>query len=90
MTRVLLQYLLPLLLPTVIYLVWWYLIGRATSAPGVPAPLREGPWFWLILAGVALMAAGLIVTAMMSGTDPTGTYVPPTWQGDTITPGRFK
>jgi multidrug efflux pump subunit AcrA (membrane-fusion protein) len=87
--RIFLQYVLPLVLPTAIYLAWWLLIGRTAKPDGrPPAVLREGPWFWLAIGGVALMAAGLAAAAMLGGGDPTGTYVPPRWEDGRVVPGR--
>lgn len=88
MTRVLLQYLLPLILPTAIYLLWVKVAGQARTAAGVSRLTREGPWLWLILAGVALMGAGLAVTALTGGAGPTGTYVAPHWEGGRVVPGH--
>lgn len=90
MTRILLQYLLPLLLPIAIYLVWAWFARRRQAAGGVPYRLQEGPWFWLILAGVALMAAGLVFMALVGGTDPGETYQAPRWEDGRIIPGRVQ
>ncbi len=90
MTRILLQYLLPLLLPAAIYLAWaWFSRGRQPA--GAPAAgLREGPWFWLILAGVALAAGGLVYTALIGGEAPGETYQAPRWEDGRIVPGRVE
>ncbi len=55
MTRILLQVVLPIAAPFVIY-VGWRLLTR--GRPGL-ANLNEGPWFWLIGAGLLLVIAGL-------------------------------
>ena len=59
MLRVLLTIVLPLLLPTALYLVWVTTLRR---------PQRNGgtlwtalPWVWLACAGVALLAIVLLV-----------------------------
>lgn len=92
MTRILLQYVLPLLLPTVVYLVWWWATSRRQTATGDgtrrPASLTQGPWFWLALAGVALMSAGLIHTALTTGEAPGGRYVAPHLEDGRVVPGR--
>jgi hypothetical protein len=92
MNRVLLQYLLPLLLPTVLYLLWWMLHGRKRlEARGdEPSLLVHGPWFWLALAGGALMGAGLIYTALTSGFDPNATYVAPRYEDGRVVPGQIQ
>ncbi len=56
MTRILLHFVLPLVLPLLIY-VGWRLVSR--GRPGL-ANLSEGPWFWLIGAGLVLTIAGLV------------------------------
>jgi hypothetical protein len=91
MSRVLLQYVLPLLLPTILWLIWWLVLGRKRStAEGVTTRLEHGPWFWLILGGFALLGLSLIYTAMTHGFDPQGTYIAPRWEGGRIVPGRVE
>jgi hypothetical protein len=91
MSRVLLQYVLPLLLPTIIWLLWWLMLGRhRAAADGVVTRLEHGPWFWLILGGLALLGLSLIYTAMTHGFDPQGKYVPPHWENGRVVPGRIE
>ena len=91
MSRILLQYLLPLVLPTLIWLIWYFAIGRnRPAADGSPSQLQHGPWFWLILAGLALLGGSLIYTALTHGFDPTGTYVAPRWENGRVVPGRVE
>ena len=91
MSRVLLQYVLPLLLPTIVWLVWWMTLGyRRSMAEGVAMRIEHGPWFWLILGGIALLGLSLIYTAATRGFDPRGTYVPPRWENGHIVPGRIE
>lgn len=91
MIRILIEYVLPLLLPSLLYVAWWNLYGRrAAAAGGTPALLREGPWFWLILAGLGLAAAALIAGALMGGSEPGGTYIPPRLEDGRVIPGRVE
>ncbi len=95
MSRVVLQYVLPLLLPTVLYLIWWGTIGRRkATANGGTAVLAQGPWFWLIVCGCVLLAGSLIYTALVVGvtTDVTseGHYVPPQLEDGRVVPGHFE
>ena len=91
MSRILLQYLLPLLLPAAIYFGWVWLAnrtgkGRADGSMG----LQEGPWFWLVTAGLALMVAGLVFTALTGQGQMEGTYEPPRLEGGRVVPGTVK
>ena len=88
MTRILLQYLLPLILPTLVYLLWVRIAGRARTVEGVNRLASEGPWLWLIVAGVVLMGAVLAASAWTGGSGPTGTYVAPRWEGGRVVPGH--
>lgn len=90
MIRVLLEELLPLLLPTLVYLLWWAFFGRQRrTVTGETKPWYDGPWFWLILAGVGLSGAMLFYTAMHTGGAPTGTFVAPRYQDGRVIPGHI-
>ena len=91
MSRVLLQFLLPLLLPAAVYFGWVWLARRTGKgqAGGVMG-LQEGLWFWLVAAGLALMVAGLVFTALMGQGQVEGTYEPPRFEGGRIVPGTVK
>ena len=91
MSRILLQYLLPLALPTIIWLIWYFAIGRnRAAAEGTVSPLEHGPWFWLILGGVGLLGLSLVYTALTHGFDPSGTYVAPHLENGRVVPGRIE
>jgi hypothetical protein len=95
MNRVLLQYVLPLLLPTLLYLLWWGTIGRRRTADAHGrVTLADGPWFWLILCGGLLLACSLVYTALVTGvaTEVTGKgrYVPPQLKEGRVVPGHFE
>jgi Family of unknown function (DUF6111) len=87
MPRVLLTIVLPLVLPTALYLVWVTTLGR---------PQRNGvtlwmtlPWMWLAGAGIALLAIVLFVVSVHFGGQQEGVYVPPRWQNGHIVPGHI-
>lgn len=86
MIRFLLQYLLPLLLPTLLWFGWMWLTQKGKE----PRALREGPWVWLIGSGIVLMGAALVATAFMTGSEPGGKYVPPYMEDGKIVPGRVE
>jgi hypothetical protein len=79
--RLLLQYLLPLLLPFLIYLAY-----VAATEGRTPAWLDETPWLALAGAGVALLAVSLVTWSVLTGS-PTGeTYVPPRFEDGRVVP----
>lgn len=90
MMRVLIEELLPLVLPTVLYLLWWLIIGRNRKTGGDKVKAwYDGPWFWLILAGVALSGAVLIYGALHTGGAPSGTFVAPRYEDGHVVPGHI-
>ncbi len=91
MGRFLLTYLLPLILPLAVYLLWTWIVGRKTRKPEDPPFWYEGPYFWLILAGFVLMVGVLGATAYFGkGGDPDSDYVPPRMEDGRIVPGHRK
>lgn len=90
MIRVLLEYLIPLLLPIAIYLVWTWITGKQRRTAEEPPRWYEGPWFWLLVAGFVLMVAVMAVTAVIEGSSPDRVYVPPHVEDGRIVPGHFK
>ena len=87
MLREILTLVVPLLLPTVLYLVWL----RATrwSEAGTAAAWGKFPWVWLAAIGVALTAVVLVVVTVGFGTAMPGIYVPPRYEGGNIVPGHI-
>jgi hypothetical protein len=88
MPRELLTLFLPLVLPTVLYLVWL----RATrwSQAGGTAMWRGLPWVWLGISGVALAALVLFVVTVHFGTTTPGSYVPPHVENGRVVPGHIE
>jgi Family of unknown function (DUF6111) len=84
--RVILTVIVPLLLPTVLYVLWASSVGRAELAG--TAPWRSLPWAWLVVAGVAL-AIVVLFTAVETGGRRDGRYVPPRLVNGRIVPGHF-
>ena len=94
MIRILLQYALPILLPFAVYFCWLHFARRKRTKNGedhsdLPQSLREGPWFWLIVSGFALMVTGLAFTAVMSGGKPGSIYETPRYEDGKVIPGRL-
>ena len=87
MARVFLTIVLPLLLPTVLYVLWLMASQRAPIA--APALWRELPWPWLVAAGVALASLLLYLVVIGAGGPSLGTYVPPRYIDGQVVPGHL-
>ena len=83
MGRILLQYLLPLLLPFLVYFAY-----IAIARGGTPRWLEGVPWPHLAGAGVLLMALSLISWSLLSGAPTDEVYLPPHVEDGEIVPGR--
>jgi hypothetical protein len=84
MMRFLLQYVLPLVLPLLLYLGFVRLTSGST-----PDWMNRTPWIPLLGAGVALLGISLIVWGALEGADPASTYVPPRFEDGRVVPGTF-
>lgn len=82
MARVFLTIIIPLALPTVLYLVWRLWLDRSVNF--------SAAWFWLLVAGLALASLTLIAVSLDLGGPRHGTYVPPHVSGDRIVPGHVE
>ena len=88
MIRILFTIVVPLLLPTLVYLLWLAAARRAVLA--APAPWRALPWPWLVGAGLALAAAMLYLIGTRLGGSAQGVYVPPQYIDGRIVPGHVE
>jgi len=88
MSRVLFEILLPLVLPTAVYLAWVRIAGWSQQAEGVRWATL--PWVWLAGAGALLLALMLIVVTVGFGDKEKGAYVPPHWENGRIIPGHVE
>jgi hypothetical protein len=84
MIRILLTIVLPLLLPTLLYLLWLAASRRAALA--APSPSRDMPWIWLAGAGIVLAALLLFFINIRVGSQ--GAYVPPKYIDGHVVPGH--
>lgn len=87
MIRIALTILLPLLLPTLVYVIWLATLARGQPA-GLPLPRQGPPWIWLAAGGVVLAAIALAVLNVGVGGSPEGTYVPPHAVDGHVIPGH--
>ena len=91
MTRILLNYLLPLALPTAIYLGWMFYLRHRSKARGDEVPeIKSASVFVSVLVGIILMFAGLAYLAVNSGAPPgEGSYEAPSLKDGKITEPKF-
>ena len=88
MLRKILFHDIPLLLPFLAYGLWMYVIKRKQATSG--GVWDDAPWTWLVIAGFVLMIASLFAVGLLSGDDPSGTYVPPHVVDGVIVPGQMQ
>jgi len=86
MLRVLLTIVLPLILPTALYLVWI----RTTQWANGGVRWRALPWLWLVGTGTLLLIVVLFVVNVHFGSPEPGLYVPPRWENGHIVPGHIE
>jgi hypothetical protein len=95
MIRLLIEFLLPLLAPTLVYSLWlsWEK-RRAESVPeGAQAPtMRDAPWIWLGALGIGLVLVVAIAMSMTRslGDVGAGDYVPPRNVDGRVVPGHLE
>lgn len=87
--RVFLLYVLPLVAPTALYLLWRYAAARlrADENRAPETAFAKLPWVRLALAGVALLAAVLLSFAHFAGDVPGLRYSPARLIDGKIVPG---
>lgn len=92
MSRILLNYVLPLVLPMALYLGYmWWSRGRAAKQGEEAPAIERGHVFTAILTGFLLTAASLVWIAVVSGEAPgEGNYRSPQYEDGKIVPPSFK
>lgn len=94
MFRLFFTYILPLIAPTILYLVWnWIQMRRALAGkrPEPPPSLENMPWLVLAGAGVSLLVVVLLGLVMFGGGSPPGLeYQPPRFEGGEVVPGQSR
>ncbi len=87
MIRIVIENLLLLLLPTVLYIAYVYLTaGKKGTKQNL---LDDAPLIWLFLAGVVLAVSVLLFFGTISGGKPGQAYRPPEFRDGTIVPGHL-
>jgi hypothetical protein len=92
MLRVLLEYAVPIALPSLLYLTWLAYENRriARGGEGVLRRLEDGPWAWLFAAGVVLAVSGTLLLAVIGESGTEGRYVPPHVEDGQVVPGHVE
>ena len=88
MLRVFLTIVLPLVLPTAIYVAWLAFLHH--SANGEPVRLGALPWVWLTAAGVLLLALVLVTVTVHFGETGEGQYIPPRYEDGRLLPPEIQ
>jgi len=90
MTRILLTYLVPFLLPIAIYAVWvWYRTGYAARHGGEAPKFEQGPWPILLFTGALLTFGVMGIIALNQGESAGAAYEPARIENGRIVPGQF-
>jgi hypothetical protein len=92
MWRVILEYLVPLVLPAAVYFAvkWWAAWRAAKGEPVAKPSWWDAPWPWLVAGGIALMVATIAFIAINEGAPPGADYRPAELdRSGHVTPGGF-
>lgn len=93
MIRLLLTYVLPLIAPTLLYLLWNWIQTRRAMAGRRPAPppIDQTPWVVLAVSGLLLVAVVLLSFVLFGGGSAPGLqYEPPRVEDGQIVPGQSR
>jgi hypothetical protein len=88
MLRVLLTIILPLLVPTALYVLWIFVLRSPDRNQRMSWTAM--PWAWLAGAGVVLLVLVLFVVTVHFGASQEGEYVPPRWENGHVIPGHLE
>lgn len=96
MIRMIFTYVVPLVLPTVMFYIWSAWMRRrlaqqhATEEEAKEAFRIKTPWFRLLLTGLGLMVLGLILSVILSPKNPPNSvYQAPRIQNGRVLPGEY-
>jgi hypothetical protein len=82
MGRVFLTIIIPLLLPTALYVTWRLAAGRGLNLPA--------SWIWLVVTGLTLASLTLVAVSVDFGGSRQGIYVPPHVSNGEVVPGHIE
>ncbi|MDX1974659.1 MAG: DUF6111 family protein [Rickettsiales bacterium] len=79
----------PVVLPLVIYVLWYGLTKRRALRKGeTPPQFREGPWFWMIIACLSIAVLCFLYMSFTIEAQK-GTYVPAHEEQGVLVPGHI-
>ena len=92
MSRILITYILPFLLPILSYAAWvWYRTRYVATHGGEAPQFEKGPWPLLLFVGAVLALGMLGLSALLQGNSPDeGPYVPPHVENGEVVPGHIQ
>ena len=90
MSRFFVTYILPLALPTLLYLLWVLPAMRRAKKEGRDYPVwEETPWLLLFAAGVILLFLILFLFSTNDGGPPWAEYTPPHMEDGVLVPAEI-
>ena len=90
MLRLLLFRFWPVLIPLIVYWLWYRTHVAKAIKDGKPAPrFRDGPWYWLVLSTL-LAAVGCFIWWGASTEQVQGRYIPAHMENGTLIPGHVE
>ncbi len=92
MIRIFLIYVLPLLAPSVVYVLWclWQIKRSSGSVEGdLRSVVRRAPWVKLAAIGFGLLVVVLVIAALTGGEPPHEAYNPPHLENGRVVPGEI-
>jgi len=91
MLRIVIQQLLLFLLPLILYAIYVAAMRQRAQVTGGKKPdWEDGPWFWLVIAGVALSIGAFVVFGFVGGASTKSEYIPPRIIDGKVLPGQTK
>lgn len=91
MARIVIQHLLLFLLPLILYAIYIAAMRQRAQMTGAAKPnWEDGPWFWLVVAGIVLSIGAFLVLGFVGGAPTTSDYIPPRIIDGKIIPGQTK
>ena len=91
MLRIVIQHLLLFLLPLILYAIYIAAMRQRAQATGGTKPdWEDGPWFWLVVAGIVLSISAFVFLGITGGASTNSDYIPPRIIDGKIIPGQTK